>query len=264
MGCIGDQQSALFGNMCFKTGEAKNTFGTGCFLLMNVGNQAKFSDNGLLGTVGFKLGDKPCVYAIEGSIAGAGATIEWMRNNLEFFKHPAQVEGMCRKVEGTEGVVFVPAFGGLLAPYWQPTARGTIVGMTYKTTKVHIMRAALQAITMQVRDVIEAMHQDSGIKLTALKVDGGLTRNRLLMEMQADALNVDLHVPLMKETTALGAALCAGLAAGTWKSLDDLRRVGQSELPSEVVKPTLTDNSVRLERAREWSRAIKKARWAKL
>lgn len=264
MGCIGDQQGALFGNMCYAPGEAKNTFGTGCFLLMNVGTKVKHSEHGLLATVGFKLGDQPCFYALEGSIAGAGATIEWMRHNLEFFKHPAEVEGMCRKVKGTEGVVFVPSFGGLLAPYWEPTARGTIVGMTYKTTKAHIMRAALQAITMQVSDVIDAMRQDSGVHLRVLKVDGGLTRNRLLMEMQADALNAELHVPVMKETTALGAALCAGLAAGTWKSLDELRSVGRAELPFESVKSTQNDEVMRKIRAEEWKRAIQKAKWAKL
>lgn len=263
-GCIGDQQSALFGNMCFQPGEAKNTYGTGCFLLMNVGTEVRHSQHGLLATAGYKLGNGPCHYALEGSIAAAGATVEWMRNNLGFFGHPREVEGMCRKVGSTDGVVFVPAFGGLLAPYWDPTARGTIVGMTFKTQKAHIMRAALHAITMQVGDVIESMRNDSGVSLTALRVDGGLTRNRLLMEMQADALNVDLYVPHMSETTALGAALCAGLAAGTWKSLDELKAIAQKELTSERVSPKVIDEKVRKERTEEWKRAIAKSKWANL
>lgn len=263
-GCIGDQQSAMFGNMCFSPGEAKNTYGTGCFLLMNVGTKVQYSKHGLLATAGYKLGDGPCHYAIEGSISAAGATIEWMRNKLGFFEHPREVEGICRKAGGTDGVVFVPAFGGLLAPYWDPTARGTIVGMTFKTNKAHIMRAALHAITMQVSDVIESMRNDSGVTLGALKVDGGLTKNHLLMEMQADALNVDLYVPHMKETTALGASLCAGLAAGTWKSLEQLKAIAAKELSSERVRPTLTDEKVRKERKEEWKRAIQKSKWAKL
>lgn len=176
----------------------------------------------------------------------------------------AEVEQMCRKEADTDGVVFVPAFGGLLAPYWDPSARGTIVGMTYKTTKVHIMRAALQAITMQVCDVIHSMKQDCGVELSSLNVDGGLTRNRLLMEMQADALNKNLLVPHMTETTSLGAAMCAGLAAGTWKSLEELRAVGARELKSDCVRPTLTDDSVRHRREEEWKRALQKAKWAKL
>lgn len=263
-GCIGDQQSAMFGNMCFKEGEAKNTYGTGCFLLMNVGHNVRFSDHGLLATAGYKLGNGPCTYAIEGSISAAGATIEWMRQNLGFFGHPREVEGMCRKVSDTGGVVFVPAFGGLLAPYWDPTARATILGVTFKTNKAHVMRAALHAITMQVSDVIDAMRKDSGVTLHSLRVDGGLTKNNLLMEMQADVLNVNLHVPHMKETTSLGAALCAGLAAGTWKSLDEVREIGAAHLRSDTVSPTLKNDGVRKKYQEEWARAIKKSQWAKL
>lgn len=263
-GCIGDQQSALFGNMGFRSGDAKNTYGTGCFLLVNVGKEVQYSKHGLLGTVGYKLASEPCNFALEGSIAGAGATVEWMSRNLGFFGHARDMESICRQVDGTDGVVFVPAFGGLLAPYWDPSARGTIVGMTYKTTKAHIIRAALEAISMQVYAVLESMKQDSNVQLSSLRVDGGLTRSRLLMEMQADILGVKLIVPHLAETTALGAALCAGLAVGVWKSLDEIKAIAKQELPTDTVTPTVTDEKVRKTRADNWDRAIKRAQWAKL
>lgn len=263
-GCIGDQQSALFGHMGVHKGDAKNTYGTGCFMLMNVGTEAQFSKNGLLGTVAYRLGSEPTFFALEGSIAGAGATVEWMRSNLGFFNHPGEMESLARQVNGTDGVVFVPAFGGLLAPYWDPTARGTLVGMTYKTNRSHVIRAALEAISMQVNAVLLAMNEDSGVKLGCLRVDGGLTRSRLLMEMQSDILGVDLYVPHLTETTALGAALCAGLAAGVWKSLEEVQKTASEELSGETVRPTTTDPQVRKERLEAWRAAVQRSKWAKL
>ncbi|ORC92156.1 glycerol kinase [Trypanosoma theileri] len=264
MGCIGDQQGALFGNMCFNQGEAKNTYGTGCFLLMVVGEEVRFSQHGLLSTVAFQLGKEgSCTYALEGSIAGAGAAIEWMKDNLKLFKNITDCEKIARSIPDTQGVVFVPAFSGLLAPYWDPTARGTILGMTLKTTNAHIVRAALKAIALQVVDVVEAMKQDAELNVEMLRVDGGLSGNRLLMEMQAGLLGVDLRLPAMAETTALGAALCAGLAAGVWKSLDEVKAVAAEEHKWEVIKPKVS-SEFRREIKEQWKRALQKAKWAKL
>ncbi|CAG9582662.1 putative glycerol kinase, glycosomal [Leishmania major strain Friedlin] len=263
-GCIGDQQSALFGHIGLHKGDAKNTYGTGCFMLMNVGTEPQFSKHGLLGTIAYKLGTEPTKFALEGSVAGAGATVEWMRSNLGFFDHPMQMESIARKVGGTDGVVFVPAFGGLLAPYWDPTARGTLVGMTYKTNKSHIIRAALEAISMQVNAVMLAMKEDSGVEMNCLRVDGGLTRSRLLMEMQADILGVNLYVPHLTETTALGAALCAGLAVGVWKSVEEMQKTAKEHLSGETVNPITTDEQVRKARLEAWNAAVKLSRWAKL
>ncbi|CAJ1036679.1 FGGY family of carbohydrate kinase, N-terminal domain [Leishmania shawi] len=263
-GCIGDQQSALFGHMGLHKGDAKNTYGTGCFMLMNVGTEPQFSKNGLLGTIAYKLGTESAKFALEGSIAGAGATMEWMRSNLNFYSHPREIDNIARKVSGTDGVVFVPAFGGLLAPYWDPTARGTLVGMTYKTNKSHIIRAALEAISMQVNAVLLAMKEDSGVEIKCLRVDGGLTRSRLLMEMQADILGVDLYVPHLTETTALGAALCAGLAVGVWKSVKEIQKTAKEQLSGETVSPTMTDKQVRKARLEAWNAAVKRSKWAKL
>ncbi|KAH9601898.1 Carbohydrate kinase [Trypanosoma melophagium] len=264
MGCIGDQQGALFGNMCFNEGEAKNTYGTGCFLLMVVGKEVRFSQHGLLSTVAFQVGSKgSCTYAIEGSIAGAGAAIEWMKNNMNLFKNITDCEKIARSVPDTQGVFFVPAFSGLLAPYWDPTARGTILGMTLKTTNAHVVRAALQAIALQVVDAVEAMKQDAALNVEILRVDGGLSGNRLLMEMQSDLLGVDLHLPVMAETSALGAALCAGLAAGVWKSLDEIKTVAAKEYKWEVIKPKAS-SEFRREIKGQWKRALQNAKWAKL
>ncbi|KAG5492728.1 hypothetical protein JKF63_01308 [Porcisia hertigi] len=263
-GCIGDQQSALFGHMGLEKGDAKNTYGTGCFMLMNVGSKPQFSKNGLLGTIAYKLGTGPTKFALEGSIAGAGATVEWMRSNLGLFNHPREIEKIARKVSSTDGVVFVPAFGGLLAPYWDPTARGTIVGMTYKTNKSHIIRAALEAISMQVNAVLLAMKEDSGVELSRLRVDGGLTRSRLLMEIQADIIGVDLYVPHLTETTALGAALCAGLAVGVWKSVEEVQKTAKEQLSGETVSPTATTEQLRKARIETWNSAVQRSKWAKL
>ncbi|KPA86323.1 putative mitochondrial glycerol kinase, glycosomal [Leptomonas pyrrhocoris] len=263
-GCIGDQQSALFGHMGFHKGDAKNTYGTGCFMLMNVGPKVQYSKHGLLATIGYKLGNKPTTFALEGSIASCGATVEWMRRNLGFFGHPREMEAIARKEASTDGIVFVPAFGGLLCPYWDPTARGTIVGMTYKTNKSHIIRAALEAISMQAGAVLLAMNQDSGVELKRLRVDGGLTNSRLLLEMQADILGVDLYVPRMIETTALGAALCAGLGCGLWKSTDEITAIANKVLQGVTVTPTNTDPAVRQARVDAWNEAVKRSKWAKL
>ncbi|KPI82659.1 putative glycerol kinase glycosomal [Leptomonas seymouri] len=263
-GCIGDQQSALFGHLGFHKGDAKNTYGTGCFMLMNVGPKVQHSKHGLLATIGYKLGNNPTTFALEGSIASCGATVEWMRNNLNFFNHPREMEAIARKESSTDGIVFVPAFGGLLCPYWDPTARGTIVGMTYKTNKSHIIRAALEAISMQAGAVLQSMKQDSGVELKQLRVDGGLTNSRLLLEMQADILGVDLYVPRMIETTSLGAALCAGLGCGLWKSTDDIVAVSKEVMKGDTVRPTNTDPKVRAARVEAWNEAVRRSKWAKL
>jgi glycerol kinase len=263
-GCIGDQQSALFGHLSFRKGDAKITYGTGCFMLMNVGEQVQYSKHGLLATIGYKLGDKPTTFALEGSIANCGATVEWLRNNLSFFNHPSEMEAIGRKENGTDGIFFVPAFGGLLCPYWDPTARGTIVGMTYKTNKSHIIRAALEAISMQAAAVLQAMNQDSGVELKHLRVDGGLTHSRLLLEMQADILGMNLYVPHMIETTSLGAALCAGLGCGVWKSTDEIVAISKEVMKNDTVRPTNTDPKVREARVNAWNEAVKRSKWAKL
>jgi glycerol kinase len=222
-GDLGDQQAALFGQTCYQTGEAKNTYGTGCFMLMNTGEKPVLSRNGLLTTLGYKLGDKPAVYALEGSIAIAGALVQWLRDNLGLIEKSADVETLANSVENSGGIYFVPAFSGLFAPYWRSDARGAIVGMTRYINKVHIARAVLEATAFQTREVLEAMQKDSGIKLTALKVDGGMVFNELLMQFQADMLNVPVIRPKVAETTALGAAYAAGLAVGFWKDFDELR-----------------------------------------
>ncbi|KAG8339535.1 FGGY family of carbohydrate kinases N terminal domain [Trypanosoma vivax] len=264
MGSIGDQQAALFGNMCFSKGEAKNTYGTGCFLLMNVGEEVRFSKNGLLSTVAFQVGKNgSCHYALEGSIACAGATVEWMKRNMGLFERIPECEQLARSVPDTQGVVFVPAFSGLLAPYWDPSARGTIVGMTLKTKRAHIIRAALQAIALQLTDVVEAMKKDASLNLSSLRVDGGLSKNGLLVEVQSNLLGVDILVPSMHETTALGAALCAGLAAGVWKSLDEVRAVSQRENSWKTVSPKGSAKERETMMA-EWRRALSHTKWAKL
>jgi glycerol kinase len=222
-GDLGDQQAALFGQTCYRTGEAKNTYGTGCFMLLNTGQKPVLSRNGLLTTLGYKLGDKPAVYALEGSIAISGALVQWLRDNLGMIEKSADVETLAGTVEDSGGIYFVPAFSGLFAPYWRSDARGAIVGMTRYINKGHIARAALEATAFQTREVLDAMEKDSGVKLTSLKVDGGMVFNELLMQFQADILNVPVIRPKVAETTALGAAYAAGLAVGFWKDFDELR-----------------------------------------
>src|SRR5512135_3491490 len=222
-GDLGDQQAALFGQTCFSAGEAKNTYGTGCFMLLNTGNKPVQSKNGLLTTLGYKIGDQPAVYCLEGSIAITGALIQWLRDNMKIIEKSADVEALARTVEDNGGIYFVPAFSGLFAPYWKSDARGAIVGMTRYVNRGHVARAALEATAFQTREVLDAMNADSGVPLTALKVDGGMVYDELLMQFQADILGVPVIRPQVAETTALGAAYAAGLAVGFWKNVEDLR-----------------------------------------
>ncbi len=222
-GDLGDQQAALFGQTCFSPGEAKNTYGTGCFMLMNTGTKIVPSKSGLLTTVGYKIGDKPAVYALEGSIAITGALVQWLRDNLGMITSSAEVEALAGTVKDNGGVYFVPAFSGLFAPYWRSEARGVIAGLTRYVTKGHIARAVLEATAWQTREVLDAMNADSGVELTALKVDGGMVFNELLMQFQSDVLGVPVIRPKVAETTALGAAYAAGLAVGFWAEVEDLR-----------------------------------------
>jgi glycerol kinase len=222
-GDLGDQQAALFGQTCFSAGEAKNTYGTGCFMLLNTGERPINSKNGLLTTLGYKIGEQPAVYCLEGSIAITGALVQWLRDNLGFFEFSKHVEDYAKAVEDSGGIYIVPAFSGLFAPYWRSDARGAIVGLTRYINKNHIARAALEATAYQTREVLDAMNQDSGVNLTALKVDGGMVFNDTLMQFQADILGVPVIRPTVAETTALGAAYAAGLAVGFWKEVVDLR-----------------------------------------
>jgi glycerol kinase len=222
-GDLGDQQAALFGQACYTAGEAKNTYGTGCFMLLNTGEKPILSKNGLLTTLGYKIGGQPAIYALEGSIAIAGALVQWLRDNLGLIEKSAEVETLARTVEDSGGIYFVPAFSGLFAPYWKSDARGAIVGMTRYINKGHLARAALEATAFQTREVLEAMEKDSGVRLTALKVDGGMVYNELLMQFQADLLDVPVIRPKVAETTALGAVYAAGLAVGFWKDFSELK-----------------------------------------
>ena len=222
-GDLGDQQAALFGQTCFSPGEAKNTYGTGCFMLLNTGEKIVPSKSGLLTTLGYKIGDQPAVYALEGSIAITGALVQWLRDNLGMIEKSPDIEALAATVEDNGGVYFVPAFSGLFAPYWKNDARGVIAGLTRYVTKGHIGRAVLEATAWQTREVLDAMNADSGVPLTALKVDGGMVFNNLLMQFQADVLGVPVIRPVVAETTALGAAYAAGLAVGYWAEIEDLR-----------------------------------------
>ena len=219
---LGDQHAALFGQACFQPGEAKNTYGTGNFMLLNTGTEPVTSDNGLLSTVGYRIEGEPTVYALEGSIAVTGSLIQWLRDNLGLISDAAGVEELANGVEDNGDVYFVPAFSGLFAPHWRPDARGVIVGLTRHANKGHIARAALEAAAYQSADVLEAMVADSGVALTELRVDGGMTANETLMQFQADLLGVDVVRPLISETTALGAAFGAGLTVGLWRDLDEI------------------------------------------
>ncbi len=222
-GDLGDQQAALFGQTCFSPGEAKNTYGTGCFMLLNTGTKPVQSKNGLLTTLGYKIGNQPAVYALEGSIAITGALVQWLRDNLKMFDFSKHIEEYAKNVPDSGGIYFVPAFSGLFAPYWRSDARGVIVGLTRFITRDHIARAALEATAYQTREVLDAMNADSGVPLTALKVDGGMVFNELLMQFQADILGVPVIRPIVAETTAMGAAYAAGLAVGFWNKVEDLR-----------------------------------------
>ena len=222
-GILGDQHAALVGQTCFEPGMAKNTYGTGCFLVMNTGTELKMSDNGLLTTIAYKFGNEPVQYALEGSVAVTGALVQWVRDNMGLIKKSSDIEKLAQTVEDNGGAYFVPAFSGLYAPYWRNDARGVIVGLTRYVNKGHIARAVLEATAYQTLDVVNAMEQDSGIKLSSLRVDGGMVMNQLLMKFQADMLNTQVVSPAIAETTALGAAYAAGLAVGYWKNTDELK-----------------------------------------
>ena len=222
-GDLGDQQGALVGQTCYSPGEAKNTYGTGCFMLLNTGTKAVPSKSGLLTTLGYKFGDAPAVYALEGSIAITGALVQWLRDNLNLIEKSPEIEDLANTVEDNGGIYFVPAFSGLFAPYWKSDARGVIVGMTRYVNKGHFARAALEATAYQTREVLDAMNKDSGVKLAALKVDGGMVFNETLMQFQADILGVPVVRPMVAETTALGSAYASGLAVGFWANTDEMR-----------------------------------------
>ncbi len=223
-GDLGDQQAATVGQVCFGAGEAKNTYGTGNFLVLNTGTELVRSRHGLLTTVCYQFGDAPATYALEGSIAVTGSAVQWLRDQLGIISGAAESEALARQVPDTGGMYFVPAFSGLFAPYWRSDARGAIVGLSRFHTNAHVARATLEAICYQSRDAVEAMEQDSGVKLDVLRVDGGITANDLCMQLQADILGVPVSRPVVAETTALGAAYAAGLAVGFWRDPDDLRR----------------------------------------
>jgi glycerol kinase len=228
-GDLGDQQAATVGQVCFSIGEAKNTYGTGNFMLLNTGEELVRSKNGLLTTVCYQFGEQRPVYALEGSIAVTGSAVQWLRDQLGIISGAAQSESLARQVEDNGGVYFVPAFSGLFAPYWRSDARGAIVGLSRFNTNAHVARATLEAICYQSRDVVDAMEADSGVHMEVLKVDGGITANDLCMQIQADVLGVDVVKPVVAETTALGAAYAAGLAVGFWENEDDLRSNWQED-----------------------------------
>ncbi|WP_341841085.1 glycerol kinase GlpK [Chitinophaga caseinilytica] len=257
-GIAGDQQAALFGQMCIEPGMVKNTYGTGCFMMLNTGEKAISSGNNLLTTIGWKIGEKT-VYALEGSIFIGGAVVQWLRDGLGIIRHSADVEALAAKVEHTDGVYLVPAFAGLGAPHWNQYARGTIVGMTRGTKDAHIARAALDSIAYQTMDVLKAMEADAGMPIRELRVDGGATANNLLMQFQADILGTDVVRPKVTETTALGAAYMAGLATGFWDSIDTIRQQWQEDA---CFKPDMPETE-RAELTKGWARAVKAAKvWA--
>ena len=253
-GILGDQQAATFGQAAFDAGESKNTYGTGNFLIFNTGEEIVHSKNGLLTTVGYKLGDQPTHYALEGAIAVTGSLIQWLRDNLGMINSAPEIEELASSVDDNGGVYIVPAFSGLFAPYWRADARGAIVGLTRYVNKGHIARAALEATAFQTREVLDAVNADSGVDLTELKVDGGMTANNALMQFQADILNVPVVRPVVAETTALGAAYAAGLAVGFWANLDELRQNWQEDARWT---PNL-DNDERERLLRNWKKAVTK------
>jgi glycerol kinase len=251
-GILGDQQAATFGQACLSPGEAKNTYGTGNFLLLNTGTDRILSQNGLLTTVCYALADQPPVYALEGSIAVTGSLVQWLRDNLGLIRDASEIEALARTVDDSGGAYFVPAFSGLFAPYWRPDARGAIVGLTRYVNKGHLARAALEATAFQTREVVDAMRADSGVALTSLKVDGGMVGNDLLMQFQADILDVPVVRPTIAETTALGAAYAAGLAVGFWSSTDEIRANWTADRTWE---PAM-DATDRAARYSEWKKAV--------
>jgi glycerol kinase len=254
-GALGDQQAALFGQTCFSVGEAKNTYGTGCFLLLNTGSTPVQSSSGLLTTLAYQIGGAPATYCLEGSIAIAGAAVHWLRDNLGLITTSSEIEELAATVSDNGGAYFVPAFSGLFAPHWRSDARGVIAGLTRYVTKGHIARAVLEATAWQTREVADAMNADSGVKLTALKVDGGMVGNELLMQFQADVLGVPVIRPIVAETTSLGAAYAAGLAVGFWSEIDDLRANWGKD---KEWSPSMPDDRVEAE-YRQWQKAVSRS-----
>ena len=253
-GDLGDQQAATFGQACFTPGMAKNTYGTGCFMLMNTGEEPQMSENGLITTVCYKIGDQKPVYALEGSIAVTGSLIQWLRDNLQIVSSAPEADVLAESVEDNGGVYFVPAFSGLFAPHWRGDARGAIVGMTRYNTKAHIARAALEATAFQTREVLDAMEADSGVKLGELRVDGGMTNSQLLMQFQADILDTPVVLPEVAETTALGAAYAAGIAVGFWQGEQD---VIDNWNEAKRWSPDM-DGDERDRQLRQWKKAVTK------
>ncbi|GAB3548832.1 glycerol kinase [Actinopolyspora lacussalsi] len=253
-GILGDQQAATFGQACLTPGEAKNTYGTGNFLLLNTGTEPVLSENGLITTVGYKIDDQPTVYCLEGSIAVTGSLVQWMRDNLGMIGSAPEIEPIAASVEDNGGAYFVPAFSGLFAPHWRSDARGVIAGLTRFVNRGHIARAVLEATAFQTREVAEAMNADSGVELKALKVDGGMVNNELLMQFQADILNVPVIRPKVNETTALGAAYAAGLAVGFWSGEKDIRANWAKDKEWDPKMP----EQVREQQYGEWQKAVTK------
>lgn len=253
-GILGDQQAAMVGQVCFKRGESKTTYGTGNFALLNTGTEIVRSKNGLLTTLCFKFGNQPAHYALEGSVAVTGSAIQWLRDQLGIITNAAETENLASSVTDTAGVYFVPAFSGLFAPHWRSDARGAIVGLTRAATKAHLARAALEAICYQTRDVMDAMVADSGVPMHEMRVDGGITANSLCMQMQADIMGIEITRPLIGETTALGAAYAAGLAVGYWSSQDEVKKQWQQ---SRRWSPTST-LEVREAGYKQWKKAVER------
>jgi glycerol kinase len=255
-GVLGDQQAALVGQTCFEPGEAKNTYGTGCFLLLNTGEKPVASNAGLLTTLAYQFGDDAPCYALEGSIAVTGSLVQWLRDNLGLIEKSEEIEALARTVDDNGDIYFVPAFSGLYAPHWDASARGIIAGLTRYADKGHIARAALEATAFQTQEVVAAMEQDAGIGLAELRVDGGMVANKLLMQFQADLLDAPVVIPKVAETTALGAAYAAGLAVGYWADTDDLRKNWAMD---RRITPAMTAEQ-RGQLLDRWHRAVEKSR----
>jgi glycerol kinase len=256
-GCLGDQQAAMVGQKCFSEGQAKCTYGTGAFLLFNTGKSHVTSKNGLLSTICYKLGpDAPVVYALEGSVAVAGSAVKWLQNNIGLIKNEKDIGKLAAQVEDTGGVYFVTALSGLFAPYWRDDARGTIVGLTNFTNKRHIARATLEAVCFSTRAIIDAMKNDALVPLKILKVDGGLSNADTAMQIQSDVLGIEVERPAMRETTALGAAVAAGLAAGIWKSTDEL--INLTVNAHDTFEPKI-DEKRRNKKYKEWEAAVERS-----
>ena len=253
-GILGDQHAAMVGQACFEKGSSKTTYGTGNFALLNTGAEIVRSKHGLLTTVCFKFGNEPAQYALEGSVAVTGSAIQWLRDQLGIISSAAEVETLALQVKDSGGVYFVPAFSGLFAPYWRSDARGVIVGLTRATTKAHLARAALDAICYQTMEIMESMVADSGIAMTEMKVDGGITANQLCMQLQADVMGIDIVKPLITETTALGAAYAAGLAIGFWKSTDEVKAQWRQDRRWQAE----SDEKTRIIGAAQWKRAVER------